>query len=465
MMRQIPATPRLLADDILVLTQGQHHEVLLHTALDATHLYIASIGGKIAPTKSYNFSTNRKTRQRLRTRKWHNINSTIPVITNTRDLGSHINTTHRMVAPTATARIHHATTTTLKIRHTSYSYIQKARLINLAAISSATYACEAMPLPHNSIQRLTTAITNTIAPPSKRASAAMVFATVDTTISTDPQAAILSKRVSTLRRIHDKHPHLRQTIQANYDAYQALGHKATKTQQLDIYNSHVTAVQEGFLKPFAHAFNATSTTGTTTTTWKFKHNYTKGPIGLLLDSVAKHGAAIDAAFTIHQHHEAPLHTITAPWQSLNSLTVAITKRLRLAHAGTTRTQLAHTPEIDSTILTSSLKQQTPDQRRWLTTVTNLGRWNDDTIHHINQDHDDMCQYCHNHLGTLERTIWQCPTFQRARATLPDGSPCPIHTIAWESLPPPLRLGIPPDERNHGTVCIILGTTGTLARRT
>ena len=62
MMRQIPATPRLLADDILVLTQGQHHEVLLHTALDATHLYIASIGGKIASTKRYDFSTNRKKR-------------------------------------------------------------------------------------------------------------------------------------------------------------------------------------------------------------------------------------------------------------------------------------------------------------------------------------------------------------------------------------------------------------------
>lgn len=274
----------------------------------------------------------------------------------------------------------------------------------MVAISSATYACEATPMPHNHIQRLTTAITNTISPPTKRASAAMIFATANTTITTDPQAAILSKRVSTLRRIHDKHPHLRQTLQDNYDAYQALGHKATSISQHDIYDSHATAVQEGFLKPFAHALNATTTTGATTTTWKFKHNYTKGPVGLLLDSIAKHGAAIDPAYTIHQHHEPPLHILSAPWQSLKPLTVAITKRLRLAHAGTTRTQLAHAPEIDIATMSAALRHQTPDQRRWLTTAMNLGRYTDDTVHRFNDHHDELCNYCHNHVGSLENTI-------------------------------------------------------------
>ena len=69
-IRAIGATPRILADDILVWDDSDKQEAKIHSAYEATFQYIADIGGKAAPTKSYTFSTNRITRKRLREHIW-----------------------------------------------------------------------------------------------------------------------------------------------------------------------------------------------------------------------------------------------------------------------------------------------------------------------------------------------------------------------------------------------------------
>ena len=69
-MRAVGATPRILADDILVFAQGETHEATFKQAFDITHIFMRDIGAELAPAKSTTFSTNRKTRSRLREHTW-----------------------------------------------------------------------------------------------------------------------------------------------------------------------------------------------------------------------------------------------------------------------------------------------------------------------------------------------------------------------------------------------------------
>jgi hypothetical protein len=86
-MRSMQVTPRVLADDILLFARGEGHETRFKQAYDATHAYINDMGASMAPSKSATFSTDRKTRQRLRMHTWHEVGQKIKVVNHNRDLG------------------------------------------------------------------------------------------------------------------------------------------------------------------------------------------------------------------------------------------------------------------------------------------------------------------------------------------------------------------------------------------
>ena len=46
-------------------------------ALNATHKFLHAMGSKVAPNKSYNFSSSKKAREWLKQTSWENINSEI----------------------------------------------------------------------------------------------------------------------------------------------------------------------------------------------------------------------------------------------------------------------------------------------------------------------------------------------------------------------------------------------------
>ena len=48
----------ILADDVLILTKGEQMVPKLAEAINTTHLYLQRMGAKVAPDKSFNFSTN-----------------------------------------------------------------------------------------------------------------------------------------------------------------------------------------------------------------------------------------------------------------------------------------------------------------------------------------------------------------------------------------------------------------------
>ena len=61
MMRMIEDVKSfILVDNLLVLAKGRHMGRRFATALNRAHTYLHDLGAKVSPSKSYNFSTNKK---------------------------------------------------------------------------------------------------------------------------------------------------------------------------------------------------------------------------------------------------------------------------------------------------------------------------------------------------------------------------------------------------------------------
>ena len=59
------ATPRVLADDLHVVASGEKHHEKYLTAIQDTHTHLRHHCGRIAASKSYAYSTDKRTRKRL----------------------------------------------------------------------------------------------------------------------------------------------------------------------------------------------------------------------------------------------------------------------------------------------------------------------------------------------------------------------------------------------------------------
>ena len=94
MMTTLGLTPRVLADDILLIAEGPEGYAKFQSHFDTTHDYIHTMGATLAPSKSYAFATHNTTRAWLKSHIWTHLNQTIKVVLHTRDLGNHINTTN-----------------------------------------------------------------------------------------------------------------------------------------------------------------------------------------------------------------------------------------------------------------------------------------------------------------------------------------------------------------------------------
>ena len=72
-MKACAATPRILADDLQILTTGPRHHENLTYAFDLTHKHMEDMGARIAPTKSVTFASNSTSRKWLREHRWRKL--------------------------------------------------------------------------------------------------------------------------------------------------------------------------------------------------------------------------------------------------------------------------------------------------------------------------------------------------------------------------------------------------------
>ena len=169
------ATPRILADDIFLLGIGSEGIENFPGAFEQTHEYITDIGATLAPDKSYTFATHQQHRAWLKTHKWKHINATIPTVLHTRDLGSHLNTTHRTISTTLTNRILQATKCVNTLRHIPITIAKKATIIYTKCLALALYGCEASHANEGAIRGLQNAICRTLGPRASNTANSIIF--------------------------------------------------------------------------------------------------------------------------------------------------------------------------------------------------------------------------------------------------------------------------------------------------
>ena len=69
-MDTMNAVPRILADDLMILTHGTQHLIKMQEALNFTHQFLQDMGATVAPKKSFVFCSNSRARKWFANHTW-----------------------------------------------------------------------------------------------------------------------------------------------------------------------------------------------------------------------------------------------------------------------------------------------------------------------------------------------------------------------------------------------------------
>eukprot|EP00973_Karenia_brevis_P095057 12425480-Karenia_brevis.AAC.1 len=122
-------------------------------------MHLTDLGGKPAPAKSLLMATSAAHRSWLSFRAWPVVHTTIRVVTNTRDLESHINLGSTTATHLSRERLSSNIirfNRTFSLPHTLH---QKLRFTLQCCHTSAFYACEASAIDEQSLATFTAALT------------------------------------------------------------------------------------------------------------------------------------------------------------------------------------------------------------------------------------------------------------------------------------------------------------------
>ena len=158
------AIPRVLAHDLHLVAAGEHCENYLEAIRD-THIFITTAGGRIAASKSYAYSTDRRTRKRPHNTRYDMLQyARVPVVTHCEDLGGQLNMTERVMAPTLTKRISKTTRSIRKMGGIPTATKRKARLLRATSFTEAMYAGSISPANKTRLRTTQSAIINAVCP-------------------------------------------------------------------------------------------------------------------------------------------------------------------------------------------------------------------------------------------------------------------------------------------------------------
>ena len=161
-----------------------------------------------------------------------------------------------------------------------HDYLQKARFIFTAILSGGLYGCESTFASETELNKLATAIASAISPGNHIKSNFIAHELLNFKLEIEPCAYILTKRVSMLRRMWAKHPEIQETIESIQEEYTFAHFPGAYKDNVDI-NNICPAPLHG---------------SPDRASWK-KDVCPKGPIGLLMYSLANFGIVLDNTFT------------------------------------------------------------------------------------------------------------------------------------------------------------------------
>ena len=82
-----------------------------------------------------------------------------------------------------------------------------------------------------------------------------------------------------------------------------------------------------------------------------------GPIGLLVEELARNGCVLNEDLDIIQENERPLSITRTPWQDLKSQVENIAKRKRSKDVTQRRTYLGEMDEFDNEVFNAATKKR------------------------------------------------------------------------------------------------------------
>ena len=422
-MSELGATPRVLADDVMVYMTSEWHLEGFTRAYTATLQYIQDMGARAAPEKSFIFSTSGQTRTWMKTFTWPIIYQPIKVVGHIRDLGTHLNTTCRYAATTSTKRLYEACGMIRKIGYLPHELHYKARMIRTKGFAMGLYGGEAVRVNETAMRKMQTRIADAIGPHSTLNSNAMVFSISSRGEDLDPHIELFARRYTMARRMEAKWTWVRAAITRI--------HKSYALQNLNGTNVHPDALKQLLPAPPPADGNKRP--------WE-PNVQIRGPIGHIIAYTHCMAAAVDANLCIFQKDEEPLPTLEVPWQHLKPLVKDIGIRARNSYAATQRTMLDNIQELDMALFRKAASKLDKGEKAVLEWVATLSAWTEHKKESIGQALTSKCPHCGCEQVTIEHTIWNCNVLIDKAVGI-DMDLCSIG--ASRILPRPLLVGLPP----------------------
>ena len=391
-MQATTLKPRVLADDVFLFATGEWHVEHFTQGYTATLQYIEDIGGRTAPEKSYIVSTSEAARTWFKGFIWPVVKQKVAVVLHIRDLGAHLHTGAVHHSPTLTSRLYQAIYYVRRITYLPIDYHTKAQLIRSKILALGLYGCESVHVNETALRSLQAAIVRAIGPTTTLGSNALTFDLCSRGTDLDPACEIVTRQISLTRRMIVKWHWVQPMVK---DIYQAYHH-------IHMPGTYIDDAKLATLRPAPPPAEGNRSA------WRPSFP-PKGPIGELLMSAHRMGAAFNEELVLHKHNEIPISFIAIPWQHVKPLIRDVFSRARMAYASSVRTALANAPEIDRAMFTQSVTKRTREECNILEYVATLSAWTNHHKERIGQSTTSRCPHCNKENQTIVHTIWTCAT--------------------------------------------------------
>ena len=223
-MRVMGAIPRLMADDMQIITHGENVLARHVDATDLTHNYLHMMGARVSGPKSVNHATNRSHRIALARKIWRNVKSRIPVKGSARDLGAHLCVSGCIHGATLTVRVRRAIPMVRRIAKMPMHIVRKCRTIKGKIYSSSPYACAATRVSRKAAQALESAVADVMAGATNVLRSPELACMLAPVRGMHPFEHILITRIKALRREYYRHIDTQSMITEIMHLYADAGH-------------------------------------------------------------------------------------------------------------------------------------------------------------------------------------------------------------------------------------------------
>ena len=397
--RLVGAVPRVLADDITLRVRGQRHWKRLKLASRAAIMFIGDIGGKVSTPKCKLFSTDKGARLAMRLTTWPGLQSRVPVVMSSRDLGSQVNFGLVAQAGILHTRMQAASRVADHIGSLPVQAKYKLRLLNTKAQPMALYGCEATPIPARAVVSLGRHYKEAILEGVPTMGNQHLAFSLWGLQSPEPLTAILIRRAKMLRSMW----HSSLSMACAIDSIACLCGERALPGTLACGDLPSVEFEGMVVRP-------------PTSQEPVPESRAEGPIQLFYMSLARIGLAADSSFNIYSEARVRLSLLHDPWPLVRRhLMEAAAEHIPAKHGAPMRASLGVDPRVDWASTKRAAAKLTADQQTLLRAVHAGSIITPHELYKAGAVDSEACRECGALRADLRHMLWCCPAFEAQRA--------------------------------------------------